>query len=135
MSQRRCGARRHGNDSSPAKVIRAIVPAVVAWTLLLTTVGPVAAQNAPATSYVVQGGSTPEADPALAHLLGPWIRNDSLSEDAVLKNESMWRSPEVVAPAMRDIASSAAARLGAVEIRLDGEHVLFRTPETNSPSA
>lgn len=102
------------------------VPAVVAWTLWLTTVGAVAAQDATATSRGVQDGARTETDAGLAHLLGRWNRNDLLSEDAVLKNESMWRKPELVVPTMRDLASGAAERLTSVEIRLDGEHVLFR---------
>lgn len=109
---------------APANVVKA-VPAA-AWVLWLTTVGAVAAQDATATSRVVQDGSTTETDAGLAHLLGRWNRNDSLSEDAVLENESMWRSPKLVAPTMRDLASGAAERLDSLEIRLDGEHVLFR---------
>lgn len=114
---------------APASVVRAIVPAVVAWALLSTVTGPVAAQDAPAIGQVVRNDAATAADAGLAHLLGRWNRNDSLSEDAVLKNESMWRSPEVVAPVMRDLASGAAERLDSVEIRLDGEHVLFRNSQ------
>ena len=106
--------------------MRAMVSAVVAWILLPTTVGPVAAQDAPAIGPVVRNGAATEAGAGLAHLLGRWNRNDSLSESAVVKNESMWRSPKVIPPVMRDLASGAAERLNSVEIRLDGEHVLFR---------
>lgn len=121
---------RHAAAGLPvaSTVVRAMIPAVVAWTFFLTTGGPVTAQNAPATSRSVQDGSTPEAAAALAPLLGPWIRNDSLSEDPVVKNESMWRNPELAPPIMRDLASSAAEALGAVTIDLDGEHVLFTNP-------
>ncbi|MCY3970530.1 MAG: hypothetical protein OXG74_11375, partial [Acidobacteria bacterium] len=68
-----------------ARLARAMVPVVIAWTLLPTSVGPVAAQDAPPVGQVVQNGSEPEGDPGLNHFLGPWIRNDALSEDAVLK--------------------------------------------------
>ncbi len=102
------------------------VPAVVAWTLWLTTVGAVAAQDATPTSRVVQDGSTTETDAGLAHLLGRWNRNDSLSEDAVLKNESMWRSRKVIPHMMVELATSAADRLSAVEIRADGAQLLLR---------
>lgn len=112
----------------PVNVVRAVL-VVLAWTLLSTIVGPVAAQDAPALGPVVRNGATTAADAELAHLLGRWNRNDSLSEDAVLKNESMWRNPDLVVPTMRDLASGAAERLNSVEIRLDGEHVLFRNSQ------
>lgn len=75
------------------------------------------AQRAETTSPALESTNLDE-DVPLATLLGPWMRNESLSDDPVLKTENTWPGQEDTPVLMRKLAEHAAAQLDTVSVRI-----------------
>ena len=72
-----------------------------------------------------QYGEARYDDVSLTPLLGPWIRNDQLSEDPVLKTGEMWQGKNDSARLLRKLAGDAADEFDTVLIRvIDGSMML-----------
>ena len=95
-----------------ADFARAIVPASLALALGLAAQGPIRAQDDSdeATAAATQA--------RLTGLLGPWIRNDELSDDPVLKVQGMRVAPKRRSPTVHELAQALADRYGTVMIRI-----------------
>lgn len=76
------------------------------------------AQDVPANSNTSTFAHSAEEDLPLAPLLGPWMRNVSLSEDPLLKTERTWPGQDAASVLMRKLAEQAAAQLDTVSVRI-----------------
>lgn len=87
-------------------------------TLSLPVLVPSHAQDGPANTKASTSADRAEEDVPLAPLLGPWMRNESLSEDPVLKTEKRWPGQGATPVLMRKLAEQAAAQLDTVSVRI-----------------
>ena len=101
-----------------AEAIHAVARVSFVLTLSLPAVVPVHAQGDPANTGTSTSATSAEKDVPLAPLLGPWIRNESLSEDPVLKTEATWPGEDATPVLMRKLAEQAAAQLDTVSVRI-----------------
>ena len=95
-----------------ADFARAIVPASLALALGLAAQEPIRAQD---DSDEAIAAAT---QARLADLLGPWIRNDELSDDPVRKVQGMRVAPKRRSPTVHELAQTLADRYGTVMIRI-----------------
>ncbi len=96
-----------------------------ALALSLPVLVPGHAQDGQATTRPSTSADSAAEDVPLARLLGPWMRNQPLSEDPVLQTERMWPGQDATPVLMRKLAEQAAAQLDTVSVRImDGSLVL-----------
>ena len=93
------------------------LPALALWSFAERPAG---AQEKAARERIIAEAMVPPAD-----LIGPWLRNEELSEDPNLKAESLWRRPEQIPAFIRELAESLNDRLDAVLIEVDGKTLLI----------
>lgn len=106
-------------------VIRTTSGGALALALSLPALTPCYAQNSPPNGQTSASAGVAEAGAPLSHLLGPWIRNELLSEDPVLKTEGMWPGPDSASRLMRKHAEHAARQLDVLSIRLTDETLVL----------
>ncbi|MCY3970528.1 MAG: VWA domain-containing protein [Acidobacteria bacterium] len=109
-----------------AEALHSIARVGVALALSLPGLVPSHAQNDPANIEAsTSADRTEEEEVPLAPLLGPWIRNESLSEDPVLKTETTWPGQDATPVLMRKLAEQAAAQLDTVSVRIMGDSLVL----------
>ncbi len=97
-----------------------------ALALSLQALVPSYAQDDPATTRASTSADRTGEDVRLAPLLGPWIRNESLSEDPVRKTERTWPGKDATPVLMRKLAAQAVAQLDTLMVRvMEGTLVLL----------
>ncbi len=94
-------------------------------TLSLPAVVPGHAQDVPANTNASRSADNAGENVPLAPLLGPWIRNESLSEDPVLKTERTWPGEDATPVLMRKLAEQAAAQLDTVSVRITADSLVL----------
>lgn len=99
---------------------RTMLLAVLALALWSFAERPVEGQEEAARERIIAEAVVPPTD-----LIGPWLRNEELSEDPNLKAESMWRKPEQIPAFVRELAESLNDRRDAVLIEVDGKTLLI----------
>lgn len=100
------------------EALHSIARVGVALALSPPALVPSHAQNDPANIEASTSADRAEEDVPLAPLLGPWIRNESLSDDPVLKTETTWPGQDATPVLMRKLAEQAAAQLNTVSVRI-----------------
>lgn len=96
--------------------VPAFVPAVLALTICLSVPESALPQGTQSGRRIAS-----EASVAIRPLLGPWMRNERLSEDPALKVETMWRIQRLVAPGLRELVRGLDQSLDTVLIRVPGK--------------
>jgi len=91
----------------------------------LIALGLVTSLSAVHVGVAQQYGEATYDDVSLTPLLGPWIRNDQLSEDPVAKTGERWPGNNTPAQRLRELARDAADEFDTVLIRvIDGSIML-----------
>ena len=93
--------------------------------LSLPALVPGHAQEVPANTNTSTSAHSAGEDVPLAPLLGPWMRNEALSEDPLLKTERTWPGPDATAVLMLKLAEQAAAQLDTVSVRIMEESLVL----------
>ena len=84
-----------------------------------------AARPAEARQTAAREPTVAEATVPPIDLIGPWLRNEELSEAPSLDGETIQQGPEDVAGFVSDLAESLGDRLDAVLIQVDGDTLLL----------
>lgn len=101
-----------------AEAIHAMARVAFVLMLSLPALVPGHAQEVPANTNTSTSAHSAGEDVPLAPLLGPWMRNEALSEDPLLKTERTWPGPDATAVLMLKLAEQAAAQLDTVSVRI-----------------
>ncbi|MXW00716.1 MAG: VWA domain-containing protein [Holophagales bacterium] len=98
----------------------------LAFAIWLPTVHAWSPQPAPAGDEAAPYGEATHDDVSLTPLLGPWMRNEGLSEDPVQKTNSLYPGNNYAARLLRRLARDAADRFDTILIRVKGEAIMVR---------
>ncbi len=114
--------------SPPAwtNAIRTTKPVALALAIWLPAIHPAWGQPAPAGDEAAPYGEATHDDVSLTPLLGPWMRNEGLSEDPVQKTASLYPGNNYAARLLRRLARDAADRFDTILIRVKGEAIMVR---------
>ncbi|MXX76894.1 MAG: VWA domain-containing protein [Holophagales bacterium] len=106
--------------SPPAwtNAIRTTTPVVLALAIWLQAIHSAWPQPAPVSSDAFPYGEETYDGVSLTPLLGPWIRNEGLSEDPVQKTASLYPGNNYAARLLRRLARDAADRFDTFLIRV-----------------
>ncbi len=108
-----------------AEAIHAIARVSFVLMLSLPVLVPGHAQDVPANTNASRSADNAGENVPLAPLLGPWIRNESLSEDPVLKTRRTWPGEDATPVLMRRLAQQAAAQLDTVSVRITADSLVL----------
>jgi len=105
--------------------IRTTSPVLLALAIWLQAIHPAWPQPAPASNEVFPYGEETHGGVSLTPLLGPWIRNEALSEDPVQKTASLYPGNNYAARLLRRLARDAADRFDTLLIRVKGDAIVI----------
>jgi VWFA-related protein len=98
------------------RILSRIVTAVIAVAVCCADERPVDAQDGRIRQANVVDTSVPPGN-----LLGPWMRNPALSEDAIEKVASVWPSPDEVPRVLRELTEGLEDRLATVLVKVSSD--------------
>ena len=105
--------------------IRSMNPVMLALAIWLPAIHPSWPQPAPASSDASPYGEETYDGVSLTPLLGPWMRNEGLSEDPVQKTATLYTGNNYAARLLRRLARDAADRFDTLLFRVKGEKIVL----------